>query len=276
MFFMVAIHHRKTFRNGECPPYVLLNLVESHHMVNIHHYLLYDCSCNGLPASEGPDTRVYGSNSNLWKKRWMYTIFVILSFSRFISCSYSFWWSYLCFTEQQSCRWCHHSFWQVWPPWPSPWPPSTPPSSFYNKWRFSQLQAHAAAATLQVDPTRQRDFTTTFVAQLVRRSNPFCTTLCWAIATHCCMTLFCSCTNSETVIGPTILWSRRRFYLKRDTRRNICQGKRSTSGSRTSGCCAWGRRRAALQKLEERGTWSSRTRACHTAPESVKRVKSSA
>ena len=132
MFFMVAIHHMKTFRNGEYPPCAILNLVESHHMVNIHHYLLYDCSCNGLPASEGPDTRVYGSNSNLWKKRWMYTIFVILSFSRFISCSYSFWWSYLCFTEQQSCRWCHHSFWQVWPPWPSPWPPSTPPSSFYN------------------------------------------------------------------------------------------------------------------------------------------------
>ena len=182
----------------------------------------------------------------------------------------------LCCTEQQSWRMCPHSLWQVWPPWPSPWPPLTPPSSFYNKWRFSQLQAHAAAATLQVDPTRQRDFTTTFVAQLARRSNPFCTTLCWAIATHCCMTLFCSCTNSETVIGPTILWSRRRFYLKRDTRRNICQGKRSTSGSRTSGCCAWGRRRAALQKLEERGTWSSRTRACHTAPESVKRVKSSA
>ena len=108
------------------------------------------------------------------------------------------------------------------------------------------------------------------------KKKPFCTTLCWAIATHCCTTLFCSCTNSATVIGPTILWSRRRFYLKRDTRRNICQGKRSTSGSRTSGCCAWGRRRAALQKLEERGTWSSWTRACHTAPESVKRVKSSA
>jgi hypothetical protein len=28
--------------------------------------------------------------------------------------------------------------------------------------------------------------------------------------------------------------------------------------------------------LEERGTWWSRTRACHTAPESVKRVKNSA
>ena len=94
MFFMVAIHHMKTFRNGVYPPYAILNLVESHHMVNIHHYLLYDCSCNGLPASEGPDTRVYGSNSNLWKIWWMYTIFVVLSFSRFISSSYSFWWSF--------------------------------------------------------------------------------------------------------------------------------------------------------------------------------------
>ena len=28
----------KTFRNGEYPPYAILNLVESHHMVNIHHY----------------------------------------------------------------------------------------------------------------------------------------------------------------------------------------------------------------------------------------------
>ena len=148
MFFMVAIHHMKTFRDGEYPPYTILNLVESHHMVNIHHYLLYDCSCDGLPASEGPDTRVYGSNSNLWKLWWMYTIFVVLLFSRFISCSYSFWWSFLCFTEQQSWRWCPHSFWQAWPPWPSPWPPSTPPSSFFNKWRFFQPQAHAAAASL--------------------------------------------------------------------------------------------------------------------------------
>ena len=62
----------------------------------------------------------------------------------------------LCFTEQQSWRLCPHSLWQVWPPWPWPWPPSAPPSIFFSKWRFSHLQAPAAAATLLLDPTRLR------------------------------------------------------------------------------------------------------------------------
>ena len=51
-----------------------------------------------------------------------------------------------------------HSLWQVWPPWPWPWPPSAPPSIFFSKWRFSHLQAPAAAATLLLDPKRLRAF----------------------------------------------------------------------------------------------------------------------
>ena len=64
----------------------------------------------------------------------------------------------LCFTEQQSWRLCPHSLWQVWPPWPWPWPPSAPPSIFFSKWRFSHLQAPAAATTLLLDPKRLRAF----------------------------------------------------------------------------------------------------------------------
>ena len=66
---------------------------------------------------------------------------------------------FLCFTEQQSWRLCPHSLWQVWPPWPWPWLPSAPPSIFFSTWRFSDLQAPAAAKTLLLDPTRLRAFT---------------------------------------------------------------------------------------------------------------------
>ena len=62
LLVMVAVHHTKTFGNGGLPPYSSLNLVESHHMVQIHHYLLCDCSCNGLPPSEGRLHFIYDGN----------------------------------------------------------------------------------------------------------------------------------------------------------------------------------------------------------------------
>ena len=64
----------------------------------------------------------------------------------------------LCCTEQQSWRSCPHSLWQVWPSWPRKWPPSAPPSIFFSTWRFSDLQAPAAAKTLLLDPTKLRAF----------------------------------------------------------------------------------------------------------------------